>query len=59
VNHQKFYFFDVGLYNTIRPHGPLDSPEEKAGPHRLSVPFSIDPISSLEKQGSSIILDNP
>ena len=30
--HSKFYFFDVGVYRTIRPIGPLDSPEEAEGP---------------------------
>lgn len=29
--HQKFYFFDVGIYRTLRPSGPLDSPEEIEG----------------------------
>lgn len=31
VTHQKFYFFDVGVYNTVRPTGPLDSREEAEG----------------------------
>ncbi|MDF3055391.1 MAG: putative ATPase [Gammaproteobacteria bacterium] len=31
VNHQKFYFFDVGVYQTIRPRGPLDSQAEING----------------------------
>jgi predicted AAA+ superfamily ATPase len=25
--HSKFYFFDVGVYRTLRPKGPLDMPE--------------------------------
>ena len=29
--HPKFYFFDVGVYRTIRPAGPLDFPEEIEG----------------------------
>jgi len=29
--HPKFYFFDVGLYRTLRPTGPLDIPEEIGG----------------------------
>lgn len=29
--HPKFYLFDVGVYRTIRPMGPLDSPEEADG----------------------------
>lgn len=31
VAHPKFYFFDVGVYRTLRPAGPLDSPEEAEG----------------------------
>ncbi len=31
VAHPKFYFFDVGLYRTLRPAGPLDIPEEIGG----------------------------
>ena len=31
VSHPKFYFFDVGVYRTIRPKGPLDFPEEIEG----------------------------
>ena len=31
IQHPKFYFFDVGVYRTIRPKGPLDSPEEIEG----------------------------
>jgi predicted AAA+ superfamily ATPase len=31
VQHPKFYFFDVGVYRSIRPRGPLDSPEEIDG----------------------------
>jgi predicted AAA+ superfamily ATPase len=32
VAHPKFYFFDAGVYRTIRPKGPLDAPEEMTGP---------------------------
>lgn len=31
IAHKKFYFFDAGVYRTIRPMGPLDSPDEAAG----------------------------
>jgi predicted AAA+ superfamily ATPase len=31
ASHPKFYFFDVGLYRTLRPAGPLDMPEEIGG----------------------------
>lgn len=27
ATHSKFYFFDVGVYRTLRPRGPLDMPE--------------------------------
>ncbi len=32
ASHPKFYFFDVGVYRTLRPRGPLDLPEEAEGP---------------------------
>jgi len=31
VSHPKFYFFDAGVYRTLRPMGPLDMPEEAEG----------------------------
>lgn len=31
VSHPKFYFFDAGVYMTLRPMGPLDRPEEAGG----------------------------
>lgn len=31
VAHQKFYFFDAGVYRTLRPMGLLDSKEEAEG----------------------------
>jgi len=31
ITHQKFYFFDTGVYRAIRPMGPLDKPEEAEG----------------------------
>lgn len=31
VAHPKFYFFDVGVYRTIRPAGPLDTEQEASG----------------------------
>lgn len=31
VSHSKFYFFDTGVYRTLRPSGPLDSPQEMEG----------------------------
>lgn len=29
--HPKFYWFDCGVYQAVRPRGPLDRPEEIAG----------------------------
>ncbi|MCI0693859.1 DUF4143 domain-containing protein [candidate division KSB1 bacterium] len=31
VAHPKFYFFDTGVFQSLRPQGPLDRPEEIAG----------------------------
>ncbi|MDD5774121.1 MAG: ATP-binding protein [bacterium] len=31
ILHPKFYFFDTGVYRTLRPMGPLDMPEEASG----------------------------
>jgi len=32
VSHPKFFFFDAGVYRSLRPAGPLDRPEEIEGP---------------------------
>jgi predicted AAA+ superfamily ATPase len=31
ISHPKFYFFDAGVFQVIRPKGPLDCPEEIGG----------------------------
>lgn len=31
VSHPKFYFFDTGVFHTLRPTGPLDPPDEVQG----------------------------
>ncbi|MFC1745701.1 ATP-binding protein [Candidatus Riflebacteria bacterium] len=31
VSHPKFFYFDCGVYKTIRPKGPLDEPEKIGG----------------------------
>jgi uncharacterized protein len=31
VEHPKFYYMDTGVFRSIRPKGPLDSPEEIGG----------------------------
>lgn len=32
VQHPKFFYFDTGVYRTLRPSGPLDQPGEIEGP---------------------------
>ena len=32
ATHSKFYFFDTGVFRTLRPSGPLDAAEEAEGP---------------------------
>jgi predicted AAA+ superfamily ATPase len=39
IAHSKFYYFDVGVYRTLRPMGPFDSPEEAEGPALESLVF--------------------
>ncbi|MFM8604337.1 MAG: ATP-binding protein [Cyanobium sp.] len=31
VQHQKFFYFDAGIYRSLRPRGPLDAPQEIEG----------------------------
>lgn len=31
ITHNKFYFFDAGIYRTIRPMGPFDNPNGVSG----------------------------
>lgn len=31
IAHRKFYYFDAGIFNSLRPAGPLDRPEEIGG----------------------------
>lgn len=39
VAHRKFYFFDAGIYRTLRPHGPLDTSEDIDGASLETVVF--------------------
>ncbi len=32
VSHPRFFYFDCGVFRSLRPAGPLDRPEEIAGP---------------------------
>ena len=45
--HSKFFFFDVGVYRTIRPSGPLDRPEEIEGSALETLVFQE--LNSLNK----------
>ena len=47
VAHPKFFFFDVGVYRTIRPTGPLDRPEEIEGSALETLVFQE--LNSLNK----------
>jgi uncharacterized protein len=53
--HPKFYFFDVGLYRTLRPRGPLDIPEEIGG-HAFETLFlqEVAAINAYLKLGYNI-----
>lgn len=31
IKHRKFYFFDTGVFHSLRPKGSLDSPDDIAG----------------------------
>ena len=31
VTHPKFFYFDAGVYRSLRPAGPLDAPQEIEG----------------------------
>lgn len=55
IQHPKFFFFDVGIYRSIRPRGPLDSAEEIEG-QALETLFlqEIMAINSYENLGYNI-----
>jgi predicted AAA+ superfamily ATPase len=39
IRHQKFYYFDTGVFRAIRPTGPLDSDAELDGPAMETLVF--------------------
>lgn len=39
ISHQKFYYFDAGVFRSIRPTGPLDSDAEMNGPAMETLVF--------------------
>ena len=55
VAHPKFYFFDVGVYRTLRPMGPLDFPEEVKGISNESLFFQeLNAINNYYGMGYKI-----
>jgi predicted AAA+ superfamily ATPase len=55
VSHQKFYYFDVGVYRTLRPMGPFDAPEEAEGPALESLVFQeLQAINSYFDYGYTL-----
>ncbi len=52
IAHPKFYFFDTGVYRTIRPMGPLDRPEEVEGMAYETLVFQeLNAINSYLESG--------
>ena len=55
ITHSKFYYFDVGIYRSLRPMGPFDRPEEAEGPALESLVFQeIQAINSYFNFGYEI-----
>jgi predicted AAA+ superfamily ATPase len=50
VMHPKFYYFDAGVYRSIRPKGPLDTPELIGGTALETLVFQeLSAISEYER----------
>ena len=55
IAHPKFYFFDTGVYRTIRPMGPLDRPAEAEGIAYETLVFQeLNAINSYMESGYKI-----
>jgi predicted AAA+ superfamily ATPase len=55
VQHQKFYYFDVGVYRSLRPTGPLDAPQEIEGlALETLVAQHLRAFCQLRRQGGSL-----
>lgn len=55
VQHAKFFYFDVGIYQAIRPKGPLDTPENIEGAALETLVFQeIAAMNSLLNLGYEI-----
>lgn len=54
-SHSKLYIFDAGVFRSLRPKGPLDSPEEMDGQALESLVFQhLRAWCSLRGQGESL-----
>lgn len=52
ISHPKFYYFDAGVYRTLRPKGPLDTPEEIGGTALETLVFQeLSAINEYERLG--------
>lgn len=55
VAHNKFYFFDTGVYRAIRPMGPLDTQEEIEGSALETILFqSLRAINDYYQKGYTL-----
>lgn len=55
INHQKFYYFDVGVFRQLRPLGPLDSTQEAEGPALETLVFQeIKAVNAYYELGYSL-----
>ena len=55
IQHQKFFFFDVGVFRFLRPKGPLDITEEIDGPALETLFFqSVTAINDYYELGFKI-----
>lgn len=55
VQHQKFFYFDAGVYRALRPRGPLDAPQEIEGlALETLVAQHLRALCQLRRQGESL-----
>jgi predicted AAA+ superfamily ATPase len=55
VQHHKFFYFDVGVYRSLRPTGPLDAPQEIEGlALETLVAQHLRAFCQLRRQGGSL-----
>ncbi len=55
VQHQKFFYFDAGIYRALRPRGPLDAPQEIEGlALETLVAQHLRALCQLRRRGESL-----